>query len=126
MWATLQSMKTAMSYIDNVQSCAIGIEDGISPDCYPMIRLVPVRFTPGKPYDQRTAEVQVYFGMDINKSEGLENVYEALLEMEADIIKVIKANDGKYIETVTDEDRLDTYKLMFIRFELNAARPVVS
>jgi hypothetical protein len=109
-----------------VKTCKIGVEAGISPVDYPLIRLVPVRVVPGSPYNRRTAEISIYFGVNITESEGLEYVYQQLLVLEAEIIKTIKANDGRYIETITDEDRLDTYKLMFIRFEIEADRPVVS
>lgn len=126
MFAVLESLRDSLSGISGVETCKIGVEAGISPADYPLIRLVPVRITPGKPYDRRTSEVSVYFGVDITESEGLELVYEELLTLEAEIIKAIKSNSGRYIETVTDEDRLDTYKLMFIRFEIEADRPVVT
>jgi hypothetical protein len=125
-YATLETLRDSLSDIDGVKTCKIGIEAGISPVDYPLIRLVPVRVTPGASYNRRTAEISVYFGVNITESEGLEYVYQQLLVLEAEIIKTIKAGDGKYIETITDEDRLDTYKLMFIRFEIEADRPVVS
>ena len=125
MYDTLIAIRDSMADISGVQSCKIGIEANISPVDYPMIRLVPSRITPGKPYNQRSAETSVYFGVNISASEGLELVYETLFDMEAEIILSIKANGGKYIETLTDEDRLDTYKLMFIRFEIEADRPPV-
>ena len=126
MYADLETLRDNLADISGVQSCKIGIEAGISPADYPLIRIVPVRFTPGKPYNERTAEISVYFGVDVSESQGLEYVYEELLNLEAEILKTIKSSGGKYIETVTDEDRLDTYKLMFIRFEIEATRPTVS
>jgi hypothetical protein len=126
MYATLETLRDSLSDIDGVKTCKIGVEAGISPVDYPLIRLVPVRVVPGSPYNRRTAEISIYFGVNITESEGLEYVYQQLLVLEAEIIKTIKANDGRYIETITDEDRLDTYKLMFIRFEIEADRPVVS
>ena len=125
MYTTLETLRDAMADIDCVKSCKIGIEAGISPADYPLIRIVPIRIVPGRPYDKRTAEVGVYFGDDTSNAEGLETVYQNLLTMESEIIKTIKANNGRYIETITDEDRLDTYKLMFIRFEIEATRPAV-
>jgi hypothetical protein len=126
MYSILVTLRDSLSDIDGVKTCNIGVETGISPADYPMIRLVPVRITPGTPYNRRTAEISVYFGVNITESEGLEYVYQQLMVLEAEIIKTIKAAGGKYIETITDEDRLDTYKLMFIRFEIEADRPVVS
>jgi len=125
MFTVLETLRDAMGDIDGVNSCKIGLERNMSPADYPMVRVVPVRILPGKPYNQRTAEIQVFFGANISASEGLESVYSALFELEAEIIKVIKAQGGRYIDTVTDEDRLDTYKLMVIRMEIEAARPAV-
>jgi len=126
MYAVLVALRDALGVIDGVTTCKIGIERNISPASYPMIRLVPARILPGKPYNQRTSEVQVYFGANVAEASGLESVYEELLTLEAEIIKVIKAEGGRYIDTVTDEDRLDTYKLMVVRMEIEAARPVAS
>jgi hypothetical protein len=101
-------------------SCKIGIEANISPADYPLIRVVPVRATPGKGYNQRTVETLIYFGVPLANSEGLEDVYEALFDLEDEILEVLKTLQGNYVETVTDEDRLDTYKLMAIRCRLNS------
>lgn len=126
MYDSLASMRDDLALITGVSSCKIGIEANISPADYPMIRLVPSRFTAGKPYNQRTAEIGLYFGVNVTESEGLELVYSELLDLEAEIIKVVKASGARYIETVTDEDRLDTYKLMFVRCELKVERPEVT
>lgn len=101
-------------------SCKIGLEEGISPLDYPLIRLVPSRVTPGQPYGKRTIETLIYFGVPIANSQGLEAVYEGLSDFEAEILAVVKALGGRYLETVTDEDRLDTYKLMAVRCSLAA------
>ena len=46
-----------------------------------------------------------------------------LSTLEDEIIQVIKAQGHKYIDTVTDEDRLDTFKLMVVRCEVRCERP---
>lgn len=99
-------------------SCDIGLEANISPADYPMIRLVPSRITAGKPYGGRTGEVLVYFGAPIANSEGMPGVYAGLFTLETEILRVLRGLGGRYIETITDEDRLDTYKLMAVRVEL--------
>ena len=126
MYTDLTSLRDAFCDIDAVKTCKIGVEANISPAAYPLIRIVPTRVTPGKPYDNRTVEIAVYFGYNVTESKGLEFVYQKLLELEAEIIKTIKAQGGRYIETITDEDRLDTYKLMVIRCEIQVNRPVVT
>jgi len=118
MLAGLTAARDALAAIPGVASCEIGLEANIGPDDYPLIRLVPTRITPGRPYGKRTAETTIYFGAPIANSEGMEQVYAALFDLEALIIEKVKTLQGRYLETITDEDRLDTYKLMAIRCEL--------
>jgi len=117
--AQCATITTAQAAVPATGSCAIGLEANISPADYPMIRIVPVRIIPGKGYGARACEALLYFGVPIANSEGLEAVYEELFDFEAEIIDVLGALRGRYIETVTDEDRLDTYKLMAIRCEIS-------
>lgn len=126
MYSDLEALRDSLSAISGVVSCKIGVEANISPADYPLIRLVPIRLTPGKPYNNRTTEVTIYFGANINESEGLESVYESLFTLEGEIIKTVKAQGGVYLDTFTDEDRLDTYKLMYVRCEITGERPAVS
>lgn len=113
--AALEAARDAFATIPGVKSCKIGIEANLSPEEYPMIRIVPFRITPGRPYGNRSSETFVYFGVPVANSEGLEAVYESLFDLEAKILEKLKTLQGRYIETVTDEDRIDTYKLMSIR-----------
>mgnify|MGYP007024625465 FL=1 len=125
MLAVLQAARDALALIPDVASCKIGLEQGITAADYPLIRLVPSRITPGRPYNNRTAETLIYFGMDVTGADagGLEAVYAALFGLEAEIIERLRALGHRYIETITDEDRLDAYKLMTIRAELVGAQP---
>jgi hypothetical protein len=125
MYSDLVTLKNALADIDSVCTCKIGIEANISPASYPLIRIVPTRMIPSN-YHKRKSEVSIYFGYNVTESQGLELVYEKLLQLEAKIIKTIQANNGRYIDTITDEDRLDTYKLMVVRCEIEGDRPVVS
>ena len=120
MFAALEAARDALAAITGVASCKIGIEQGIAPGDYPMIRIVPSRVTPGRPYGQRSSETLIYFGHDTGAAEsgGLEAVYAALFTLEEAIIAAVKALGGTYIETITDEDRLDAYKLMVVRCTL--------
>lgn len=125
MFATLEAARDALALIPDVASCRIGLEQGITAADYPLVRLVPSRLTPGRPYNNRTAETLIYFGMDITAAEagGLEAVYAALFVLEGEIIAKLKAMGHRYVETITDEDRLDAYKLMTIRAELVGTQP---
>jgi hypothetical protein len=113
--AALEAARDAFATIPGVASCKIGLEPNISPEDYPLIRIVPFRITPGRPYGNRSSETFVYFGVPVATSEGLESVYAELFELEAAILAKLKTLQGRYVETITDEDRIDTYKLMSIR-----------
>lgn len=127
MMALLDRIKTALSTVDGVQTCKIGLEDNISPDDYPIIRIVPSRAENSVVYSLRKMEMLIYFGMPIQPfddtpdGEGrtrLEKLYSALLGMEGNIRAALHQNGANYLETITDEDRLDTYKLMAVRCEV--------
>lgn len=122
MQSVLVNLRDALGAIEGVCSCKIGVESNISPADYPLIRVVPSSLIPTPQYHRRLAEIYIYFGAAVSESEGLEAVYAELFALEADIIETIKAQGGKYLETRTDEDRLDTYKLMMIRCEVHAER----
>jgi hypothetical protein len=115
---TLEAARDSLATITGVASCKVGLEANISPADYPLIRLVPSRLTPGRPYTARTIETLVYFGAATTKSEGLESVYGDLFDLETAILAKLQTLGGRYRETLTDEDRLDAYKLMTIRCEL--------
>lgn len=121
MFATLEAARDALAAIAGVASCKVGIEANLSPDDYPMIRLVPARLIPGRPYHGRECETLIYFGTPTANSEGLEAVYEALFDLEAEILTVLRELGARYRETITDEDRLDAYKLMVIRADITGA-----
>lgn len=64
-----------------------------------------------------------YFGVAIDESaDGLEAVYRELLELELKIVEVGEdAGPGwvcRYEDTIADEDRLEIYKLMAVRFRV--------
>jgi hypothetical protein len=121
MMFTLETARDALGAIAGVATCRVGLEANISPASYPMIRVVPSRIVAGKPYSNRTIEALLYFGAPTANSEGLEDVYANLSALEAQILAVLKTLKGRYVETITDEDRLPLYKLMVIRCELQEA-----
>ena len=121
MFETLEALCKGLNLIPGLATCKIGYEAQITPSDYPIARIVPVRIAPGKPYYNRTADTDIFFGVNITESEGLYNVYQDLFILEEAILKVLKAQNIRYIETLTDQDRLaTTYKLMSIRCEVQA------
>lgn len=121
MMAALEAVRDALAGIPGVASCKVGLEANIGPADYPMVRLVPARIIPGRPYHARECETLIYFGAPIANSEGMEAVYTSLFSLEAEILAVLKAQGARYRETITDEDRLDAYKLMAIRADIVGA-----
>jgi hypothetical protein len=121
MMPVLEGLRDALATIPGVASCKIGLEANISPADYPLIRVVPSRIAPGELLEGgSTAELLIYFGADIGAAEsgGLEAVYTALFDLESAIRQKISDANGIYRETITDEDRLDTYKVMAVRCEV--------
>jgi hypothetical protein len=118
MLTELQTTRDSLALIPGVASCKIGIEQNLSPADYPMIRLVPARIIAGRPYQERECETFIYFGAATANSVGLEQVYADLFQLEAEILSLLKLGGHRYRETITDEDRLDAYKLMVIRCDI--------
>lgn len=122
-WAILSAIKTALSQISNVKTCSIGINADISPDDYPIIRIVPEKIGEGGPIGRVLISVWVYYGVNLTEADsGLETVYETLASMQNAIVSALHSHSGTFIaewkETVTDEDRLDQFKLFASRFEV--------
>jgi hypothetical protein len=118
MMTALEHARDALRGIASVVTCEIGLEANISPASYPAIRLVPSRVVPGKPYAGRSIETLIYFAAQVANPEGLEAVYQGLSDLEASILSVLRTIQGAYIETLTDEDRLQPYKVMAVRCNL--------
>lgn len=119
MMALLESLRDSLAALPGVASCRIGLEANISPADYPLIRVVPSRLVDGVAISRRRAECLIYFGVDTSEAEGgLEAVYAALFALETEIRAVINQAGGLCRETITDEDRLETYKVMAVRCEV--------
>ena len=143
MMTPLTAMRDDLATITGVLSCKIGLEPGISPADFPLIRIVPERMTPGQPYGHRTATTLILFGVPITASEpaegadpgGMQEVYQASFALEALILAKLRGTsideDGyaaRYVETVTDADQLNIspemrlpYKAMYLRCEVVGA-----
>lgn len=127
---TLDGLRDALAQLPGVQTCRIGLEANLSPDDYPMIRIVPSEIKPhgtiGTRYD---CEALLYYGQPIQPFDDepddggrvrLEKQYAALLAMDGAIRAQVENLGGQCFETVMDEDRLDTYKLMALKVRLLA------
>lgn len=116
--AALLILKAALASVPGVATCKIGLEANMTPADYPMVRLVPSLARHSAVIGLRETEVLIYFGKPIHEFEaGLEDVYRELFEMEAALIDAAESSGiyCEYRETVTDEDRVEAYKLFALR-----------
>lgn len=127
MMALLESLKASLATIPGVATCRIGLEENITPDDYPIIRLVPSLAGNGAAYAHRKVEMLIYFGMPIQPFDDnpdtagrvrLEKLYASLFDMEAAIMTKISQAGAHYVETITDEDRIETFKIMAVRCDV--------
>ncbi len=124
----LENLRRQLGALPGVKTCKIGMEANISPDDYPIVRLVPSDLKPHGTIGYRLdCEALIYFGQPIQPFDDtpddggrvrLEKLYAALFDMDDAIRGVVYDHGGQCFETVLDEDRLDTYKLMALRVRL--------
>lgn len=124
----LDNLRGQLAALPGVKTCKIGMEANISPDDYPLIRIVSSYLKPHGTIGYRLdCEALIYFGHpiapfdDVPDDAGrvrLEKLYAALFDMDETIRNTVYDHGGKCFETVLDEDRLDTYKLMALRVML--------
>lgn len=132
-WELLVQLKTTLATIPGTATCKIGLEQNITPDQYPLIRLLPTRMQPKDAVgNQALLEVTIYFGAALLEvdSGGLEAVYASLFALEETIRQAVLFGAVKaawdagsrmqvrYVDTLFDEDRLVHYKVMASRFEV--------
>lgn len=124
MMTKLEELRDQLALIPGIETCRIGIEKGMTAADYPMIRIVPTTVGPGDVIGLRAAEVLIYFGKPIEEfdeepdAEGrvrLEKLYAELFALEETIVETLAVMGGEYEETLLDEDRIDTYKLMAVK-----------
>lgn len=111
-------LRDALSGVAGVTTCKIGLEANMTPEDYPMVRIVPSLARHSGVIGLRETEVLIYFGKPIHEFEsGLEAVYQELFDMEAALIDAAESSGVycQYRETVADEDRVDGFKLMALR-----------
>lgn len=126
----LEALRDKLALLPGVKTCKIGLEANINPADYPMIRIVPSDMRPNAQLPYRMdCECLIYFGQaiqpfdDAPDSEGrkrLEKLYASLLALDASIRGACRSKFAECMETVLDEDRLETYKLMALRIRINA------
>lgn len=117
----LVSMVGALAGVGGAKTVRLGLEANVTPDDYPIVRLVPTRAAPLANHPHRKVEVLVYFGDRLLDFDGLAAVYARLLDLEEQIVAVVGSGAGwkaVHVDTVFDEDRLPAYKIAAARFDV--------
>lgn len=121
---TLAALRDHLAAVPGVATCRIGLEANMTPQDYPMVRIVPSSASQGATLSGRQISALIYFGQPIHEfSDGIESLYESLLDMEEALTAALRAAPGMAVinrETVFDEDRVDAYKLMALRVDVLA------
>lgn len=123
-FTALAALRDHLAEVQGVATCKIGLEANMTPADYPMVRVVlsQVGGAGNDLADGRQFGCLVYFGQPIHEfSDGLEALYESLLDMEEALIAALGDLPGATVihrETVFDEDRVDAYKLMALRVDV--------
>ena len=130
----LNTRTAQLATIPGIKTCKVGLEANLTPDDYPIIRLVPSSLAPSSLSTingPRILSLTVYFGAQLlEATDGLSAVYAELFRLDAAIreallvtaiaagLEVGRWRQITYQDTVMDEDRLPHYKLMAARFEV--------
>ncbi len=118
----LAAVRDQLKTAPGVVTSRIGLEANMTPDDYPMVRVVPSLVRDGPGISRRTVRALIYFGRPIHEFEGgLEALWSELLAMETKLIDLVQQTQGAaviYHDTVLDEDRSDAYKLLALRVDI--------
>lgn len=118
--AILNQIAADLEAVSGVTTSKVGLEPTINPNDYPIVRVVPTKLEYSAALGRRKIEVTIYYGAKLQPFDGMAAVYEALCTMEQEIIDILQNGQGGYtanfLGTITDEDRLETYKLFASRF----------
>lgn len=117
----LEELKALLAAVDGVVTCKIGLEAGMAPEDYPIVRIVPSGIKPSEVQlaGFRAFECLIYFGKPIVEADGgLEELYREIFAMEVALIAALPGAGewvARWQETITDEDRAPGYKMMALR-----------
>ncbi len=128
----LLRLRDSLSSIPGVKTCKIGIESGISPDDYPMIR-ISFSEAPLKQPSMAPMRCIIAFGVAVDQSSqpdepggifGLEKAYSDHFNLCDRIIDKMKADEFSFSvdKLIGDEDEIAGYKLANLVVDIAATR----
>jgi hypothetical protein len=119
-------VKDKLQGINGVVTVKIGIEPNMTGRDYPAVRIVAGTNRRGE-YLYENIIFTVYFGENLHDKIGMEEIYNRLYAYESEIrdrLDTFQPTMGglcKWIDTVSDEDRLEGFKILASRFEVSGA-----
>jgi len=118
----LEAVRDQLATVPGVLTCRIGWEANVTPDDYPLVRIVPSKIGAGRSIGRRSVNAIIYFGKPIHEFEaGIEALYSEVMAMESALITAAEQTPGAsvlYRETLFDEDRVEAYKLFGLVVEI--------
>lgn len=117
----LKEIEAQLQGITDINTVAIGLEASMTASDYPAIRLVSTTNSRGSGLNEDMA-FDIYFGDNLHESIGIEEIYRKLYEWEAIIkerLDIFLTSNGSIVywkSTISDEDRLQGYKILVSRF----------
>lgn len=124
MYAVLESIRDALAAVEGVKTCCIGMEAGITPADYPLVRIVPSKVRDGVPRGPaQSCDALIYFGQAIHEFEGgLEALYEQQFAFGKQLLSAARAatraGEVVFEEMILDEDRLEAFKMFALRVRI--------
>lgn len=114
----LTTLRDWLGAVPGVKTSRIGLEAGMSPDDYPIVRIVPSKLAADGVIGRRSIEALIYFGQPVDEADGLQQVYGQWLTMEEALIAACGNCPGLaclHHETILDEDRVAGFKMLALR-----------
>ena len=127
MYEMLKEIETKLQGIDGIITLKIGLEANMTARDYPAIRITS-SFNKRANCLSEDMEFMVYFGDNLHEKIGLEEIYKTLYEYEYEIrsrLDISQISDNglvRWIDTRSDEDRLQGYKILVSRFVAEGVR----
>lgn len=121
LFEALTGLRDCLAGAGGAKTCRIGLEASISPDDYPIIRIIPSETEERVNNGGELATLTIYYGHPVDESStdedgeniGLEGVYKVQSDMRDEILA--RLDDSglpvAYTGTVFDQDSIAGYKM---------------
>jgi len=123
----LKEIEGQLQGVEGINTVKIGLESSMTARDYPAIRLVSTTNNRTS-YLEEDMAFDVYFGDNMHEKIGIDEIYRKLYEWEniirerLDLFQTSSSGLVKWKSTVSDEDRLQGYKILVSRFVVDGVR----